>query len=249
MATYTADTAAIYDLYFPPDRSPEADLWSRLAGPAATHLLEPMIGTGEVALLLAARGYHVTGVDLSLPMLEVCAQRREAAGPEISQRLTLVHGDISRVMLPLDHFDLAYVSHGSWHLLAERRMRMGALRAVRQSIRPGGKLAMELFPPLKTSGRSEPRSFRPFRATPPGLDVVKTSTVERDAEDQVMRIHEVLSVNGHVTENHLLLQLLTPEQIRSEMKRAGFSRVDLYGNFDLEPYVEGAPMILTVATV
>ncbi|HWI66380.1 MAG TPA: class I SAM-dependent methyltransferase [Symbiobacteriaceae bacterium] len=246
---YESDTAAIYDLYFPPDRSPEADLWVRLAGPAATHLLEPMIGTGEVALLLASRGYHVTGVDLSLPMLEVCAKRREAAGPEVCQRLTLVQGDISRVVLPLDHFDLAYVSHGSWHLLAERRLRMDALRAVRRSLRPGGKLAMELFPPLKSSGRSEPRSFRPFRPTPPELDVVKTSQLERDAEEQVMRIHEVLTVNGQVTENHLLLQLLTPEQIRAELKRAGFSQVELYGNFDLEPYSEGAPMILTVATV
>ena len=246
---YCAETAAIYDLYFPPDRSPEADLWTRLAGPAATHLLEPMIGTGEVAALLAARGFAVTGVDLAAPMLALAEERRQAAGPEVAGRISLIEGDISRVALSPGRFDLAYVSHGSWHLLAERRMRMDGLRAIRRALRPGGKLAMELFPPLKSGGRSEPREFRPFRPAPPGLDVVKTSAVERDVDQQVMRIHEALAVNGRTTECCLVLQLLTPEQIRSELKKAGFRQVALYGSFELEEYSDGAPMILVVATV
>jgi SAM-dependent methyltransferase len=245
---YDANTAAIYDLYFGP-REPEADLWTRLAGPAATHLLEPMIGTAEVALMLATRGFSVTGVDLSAAMLEVAEERRRAAGPEVGGRITLIEGDVSRVVLPLHHFDLAYVSHGSWHLLAEYRMRMDALRAVRRSLRPGGKLAMELFPPLMTTGRSEPRSFRPFRPAPAGLDVVKTSWMERDAESQVMHIHEVLSVGGQASENQLFLQLLTPAQIEAECRKAGFGSVTLYGSFDLKPYADGDHMILAVATV
>ena len=36
-------------------------------------LLEPGIGTGRVALPLAARGYHVIGADISEEMLGVCA--------------------------------------------------------------------------------------------------------------------------------------------------------------------------------
>lgn len=245
---YDANTAAIYDLYFGP-REPEADLWARLAGPAATHLLEPMIGTGEVALMLAARGFHVTGVDLSAPMLEVAEERRRAAGPEVGGRVRLVEGDMSRVELPLQHFNLAYVSHGSWHLLADDGMRLDALRAVRRSLRPGGKLAMELFPPLRASGRSEPRSFRPFRPAPPGLDVVKTSWMERDAEAQVLRIHEVLNVGGQESENDLFLQLLMPGQIEAECRKAGFGAVALYGSFDLKPYADGDEMVLAVATV
>ncbi|MDF2626246.1 MAG: type 12 methyltransferase [Symbiobacteriaceae bacterium] len=244
---YDADIAAIYDLYFGP-REPEADLWARLAGPAATHLLEPMVGTGEVALLLAERGYCVMGVDLSAPMLEVAEGRVRSAGPEVAERVKLIEGDISRVVLPLDHFDLAYVSHGSWHLLAEYRMRIEALQAVRRSLRPGGKLAMELFPPLKASGQSEPRAFRPFRPAPAGLDVVKTSWMERDAVGQVLRIHEVLRVNGRESENDLFLQLLAPGQVEAECRKAGFGSVELYGGFDLKPYADGDPMMLTVAT-
>lgn len=245
---YDANTAAIYDLYFGP-REPEADLWARLAGPAATHLLEPMIGTGEVALMLAARGFAVTGVDLSAQMLAVAQERLRAAAPEVRERVRLIEDDISRVVLPLHHFDLAYVSHGSWHLLAEYRMRLDALRAVRRTLRPGGKLAMELFPPLKASGRSEPRSFRPFRPSPAGLDVAKTSWMERDAEAQVLRIHEVLCVNGRESENDLFLQLLAPVQIEAECRKAGFGSVALYGSFDLKPYVDGDQMILAVATI
>jgi len=246
---YSAETAAIYDLYFPPDRSPEAELWARLAGPGATHLLEPMIGTGEVALLLAAKGFEVTGVDLATPMLAVAEERRRAAGPEVAGRVCLIEGDICHVALPAARFDLAYVSRGSWHVLAERRMRMDALRAVRRSLKPGGKLAIELFPPFKSGGQSEPQAFRPHRPVPPGLDVVKTSMVERDVDQQVMRIHEALTVNGRTTECCLLLQLLTPEQIRSELKKAGYRQVALYGSYALAPYKDGAPLILTVASV
>lgn len=246
--SYDANTAAIYDLYFGP-REPEADLWARLAGPAATHLLEPMIGTGEVAVMLAERGFLVTGVDLSAPMLAVAGERCRAAGPDVAERIRLIEGDMGRIVLPLHYFDLAYVSHGSWHLLAEYRMRVDALRAVRRSLRPGGKLAMELFPPVKASGRSEPRSFRPFRPAPEGLDVVKTSSMERDDLEQVLRIHEVLCVNGQESENYLILQLLTPAQIEAECRKAGFGSVALYGNYELKPYVDGDQMILAVATV
>lgn len=245
---YEDDVAQVYDLYNLPDRSPEADLWARLAGPSAKHLLEPMVGTAEVALLLAARGFFVTGVDLSAPMLHVAEQRRRAAGNGTGDRLTLIEADISRVVLPLDRYDLAYVGNGSWHLLTEERTRREALRIICRSLRAGGKLALQLFPPLTASGRSEPRTFKPFRPAPAWLNVVKTSTLERDADTQLMRIHEVLTVNGRVTEHDLMLRLLTPEQLTAELRAAGFQDVALYGSSDLAtPWAPGAPDLIAVA--
>lgn len=224
---YETATASIYDLYCG-DRTPEVEQWIKYAGPAPARLLEPMCGTAEVAFMLAERGYEVTGVDLSAPMLAVAEARRSEVPAEVSGRVTLIEGDICRVNLPEGHFDFAHVGHGSWNLLTDRALRVNALRAILRSLRPGGRLVLaDLFFPFTTSGCSEPRTFKPFRPAPAGLDVEKTSYMERDAQRQVVQIHEELRVNGEVTEHHLTLQVLSPQELKAELAEAGFATVEV----------------------
>lgn len=244
---YTADTALIYDLFTAPDRSPEADLWQSLAGPAPADLLEAMAGSAEVAGILASRGYRVTGVELSAAMLRQAEARRAALEPQTASRLTLVQADICQVDLPDRAFDLAYVGNGSFHLLLSPVDRDAALQAIRRALRPGGRLALSLFRPLTSSGRSEPRSFQPFRPAPAGLTVEKRSVVERDSLTQQMRIYERLNVNGRITEQRLDLQILDPDQITREAEQAGFSDIQLYGSPRLAPYDETAELLLVTA--
>lgn len=225
--SYEAETAAIYDLYFG-DRTPEVERWVRLAGPAPARLLEPMCGTAEVAFLLAARGYEVTGVDLSQPMLAVAEERRLTVAGEVSERVTLVCGDICRVALPESHFDFAFVGNGSWNLLTDRDLRVSALRAIRRSLRPGGRLVLAaLFHPFATSSCTEPRRFKPFRPAPPGMEIEKSSHMERDADRQLVLIHERLTVNGQVSAHHLTLQVLRPEELTAELREAGFALIEI----------------------
>jgi S-adenosylmethionine-dependent methyltransferase len=50
-------------------------------------------GTGQLAVALARRGYHVTVVDTSAAMLATCAQRAAGEGGEVAARLATVQGD------------------------------------------------------------------------------------------------------------------------------------------------------------
>jgi S-adenosylmethionine-dependent methyltransferase len=50
-------------------------------------------GTGQLAVALARRGYHVTVVDTSAAMLATCAQRAAGEGAEVAARLATVQGD------------------------------------------------------------------------------------------------------------------------------------------------------------
>ena len=57
-------------------------------------VLELGCGTGRVALILAAEGFRVTGLDLSTKMLDVFREKLSRK-PELSEKITLVHGNMA----------------------------------------------------------------------------------------------------------------------------------------------------------
>ena len=72
-------------------------------------LVYPGIGTGRIALPLAARGYAITGVDISARMLDLLRARLSAVAQSL--QIAALHGDATE--LPFDNgaFDLAVAVH------------------------------------------------------------------------------------------------------------------------------------------
>jgi SAM-dependent methyltransferase len=105
-------------------------------------VVELGVGTGRIAVPIAADGIQVIGVDSSPGMLEVCRRHAELAGVEIDLRL----GDLreppvgERVPLVLCPFR----SFLHLHTDAERR---DALRAAHGLLLPGGRLVFDVFAP------------------------------------------------------------------------------------------------------
>jgi len=56
--------------------------------------LELGVGTGRIAIPMAKAGVHVTGIDNSAAMLEVCRKKVKAAG-RLPGRLELIHADMA----------------------------------------------------------------------------------------------------------------------------------------------------------
>src|SRR5690348_9495494 len=103
---WTEDDAEQYDelaadMFAPGVLDPAVDFLADLAGPGPA--LEFAIGTGRVAVPLAARGIPVTGIELSAPMAE--RLRRKVSADE----LPVFVGDMATSTVPGGPFTLVYV--------------------------------------------------------------------------------------------------------------------------------------------
>ncbi|MEE4330102.1 MAG: class I SAM-dependent methyltransferase [Wenzhouxiangella sp.] len=98
-------------------------------------ILEIGVGTGRIALPVAAAGCEVFGVDLSSEMLSALARRLEKDG---NQRIHLTQGDIRALPYRDDAFDGALAVH-VLHLVSDWAH---VLEQVSRLVRPGGILAL-----------------------------------------------------------------------------------------------------------
>ena len=96
-----------YDIFY--EAAPEGELEFYLNGidRCGGTVLELGVGTGRIAIPAAAMGHDITGVDLSLPMLE--RARRKSAGAPLAGKLTLIEADMSTLDLKKKNFDLVTI--------------------------------------------------------------------------------------------------------------------------------------------
>jgi len=142
------DWPRYYDLAWRSETRLEADFIQAAARKycpfPVRRLLEPACGTGRLVTELAARGYRVTGFDLSRPALEYLRRRLARRG----LRAPVFPADMAdfRLQRPAD---LAYCTFDSFrHLLDEEAARRH-LACGADSLRPGGIyiLGFHLLPP------------------------------------------------------------------------------------------------------
>ncbi|PXY38416.1 class I SAM-dependent DNA methyltransferase [Prauserella flavalba] len=138
-AAYGEAWAPVYDeLFGGSGVSPAVDLLADLA--YGGRALELGIGTGRVALPLAARGVEVVGVDASEAM--VARLREKPSGRAIPVTI----GDMADV--PVDgRFRLVYVVANSFFALLTQARQVDCFRAVAGALEPGGSFVLECFVP------------------------------------------------------------------------------------------------------
>ena len=105
-------------------------------------VLELGVGTGRIAMPIAAAGVEVVGVDLSAGMLEVARDRAVLAGVELDLRL----GDMREP--PVEgEFPLILIPFRSLLHMETDADRRAALRAVARLLAPGGRFVFDVFAP------------------------------------------------------------------------------------------------------
>jgi SAM-dependent methyltransferase len=222
---------AIARLYDPWSKSVTEDVafYVAEAGEAKPPVVELGVGTGRIAVPIAAAGIRVIGVDSSPGMLEVCRERAELAG--VSELLELRLGDL-RLPPVAERVELVVCPFRSYLHLHQDEERLAALRAAHQLLVPGGRLIFDVFAPAaddiaETQGRwleREPEIY------------------ERADWDTRARTL-TLSVRGPAGETTMTLAWLSPDEWRGLLERAGFEVEALYGWFDRRPYAGGEDMV------
>jgi SAM-dependent methyltransferase len=118
--------------------TPTVDRLAELA--AGGRALEFAIGTGRVAVPLAARGVPVTGIELSAAMLgRLRAKADEAAIPVIS-------GDMATATAP-GAYSLVYLVYNTISNLLDQAEQVACFRNAARHLTPGGRFVVELWVP------------------------------------------------------------------------------------------------------
>jgi SAM-dependent methyltransferase len=222
---------AIAVLYDPWSRSVTEDIpfYVAEARKAGGAVVELGVGTGRIAIPTAAAGVPVIGVDSSAGMLEVCRRQAEAAG--VSDLLDLRVGDIANPPVP-ERVRLVTCPFRSYLHLADAAARLGALRAARELLTPGGRLIFDVFSPRRddieeTHGRWIERE--------PGI----FERADWDSEARTL----TLSVRGPGGESTMKLAWISVDEWRTTLAEAGFEVQRVYGWFDYRPYRRQEDMV------
>jgi SAM-dependent methyltransferase len=155
-AAYGEGIADVYDDWYADVSDVEGTVAAvvALGGP----VLELGVGTGRIALPLAAAGLEVHGVDASPAMVD---RLRAKPGAE-AVRVTV--GDFSRA-LPPGEFGVVLVTFNTLFNLTAPGAQERCLALVAQALRPGGAFVVEAFVPADD-------------AVPSGVDVRSVGTDE-----------------------------------------------------------------------
>ena len=190
-------------------------------------VLELAVGTGRIAVPIAASGIPVVGVDLSEGMLEVARERAQEAGAELDLR----HGDMRDP--PVEGtFPLVLVPFRSMLHMETDADRRAVLRAIKRHLAPEGRLIFDVFAPAAddiadTHGRWIERE--------PGI-------WERADWNQQTRTL-VLRVRDEHAESEMSLAWLSMPEWRTLLDEEGLEVEALYGWFDRSRWVGGEDSI------
>ena len=141
------DLARLYDLDLVEDPG-DLDLYLAVAGRTNGPILELGVGTGRLAVPLAAAGYRVVGVDRDGAMLERARLALAAAGDDARGRLDLVEADFVGLRLPsAGTFGLVFLALNSLLLVPTRDAQRETLRTIAAHLAPGGVAVVDAWLP------------------------------------------------------------------------------------------------------
>jgi SAM-dependent methyltransferase len=147
------DHPLYYDILFGWDRSKEADFYEATFARCGVDRREPILeiacGTGRVALLLAERGWRVTGLDLRPAMLAFLRERAAERGLAVDTLL----GDMTSFVTHR-RFAAAYNPLSSHRLLQTEDAARAHLRALAAALAPGAIHVLDME--FAADSQSEP---------------------------------------------------------------------------------------------
>jgi len=130
--------------------------WENTFGP----VLAAMCGTGDMLIPFVERGADVDGVDASEHMLAILRRRCEQKGlsPSVYRQL------LQELSLPR-RYGYVFIPDRSFALISVKEQALESLKAIREHMIDGGKLALDVKQPRETLGDGDiPREWKHSRS-------------------------------------------------------------------------------------
>jgi hypothetical protein len=222
--SFDGHVAATYDAQLRGDEDETVDLLERLAGDGQA--LELAVGTGRIALPLAARGVAVDGIDISRPMVEVL---RSKPGGEA---LTITIGDFADVGVP-GSYRLVYLVFNTLFNLLTQDDQVRCFENVATHLTSDGAFLVEAFVPsyLHRLSNNQYVDAEAIRVDEVRLDVGRHDPVAQTLDES----HVSLSASG-VRVSPIVCRYSWPSELDLMARIAGLRLVNRWGGWRNEPF-------------
>ena len=221
--TYGERHASIYDERHPDYDEAAVDTLAGLAGRGRA--LELGVGTGRVALPLAARGVEVHGIDASPRMVE--RMRAKPGGEAV--RVTF--GDFAGVESE-GEFALVYVVFNTFYALLTQDEQVRCFRNVARRLAPGGVFLIEAFVP-DTSHHPGGQSVKVGQMT---SDLVELHVTRLDAAGQLLVGQQLRFDGSGVRLYPVQLRYCWPSEMDLMARLAGLRLRERWAGWRREPF-------------
>lgn len=228
-ATYDESTAEMSE---PGAVDPVVDLLAELAGDGRA--LELGVGTGRIALPLAARGVPVHGIELSRAMV---ARLRDKPGGDA---IGVTIGDFATARVD-GTFSVAYLVFNTIMNLTTQEAQVACFRNVAEHLAPGGCFVIEVMIPE-------------LRKLPPGQHVVpfhvgptRWGFDTYDVATQTMSSHHLkIADDGRATYTPVPFRYVWPAELDLMAQLAGMRLRDRWEGWAREPFTNDSPRHVSV---
>ncbi len=218
--------------------------WIASLAEGRKRLLDLGCGPGIYAEMFAERGFSVKGLDFSPRSIAYAKKSAEGKGLDIEY----ICGDYLETDFggPFDVITLIYFDFGV--LSAENRKRL--LKKIREALAPGGLLVFDALAPAHYEGREETTNWsycsEGFWSANPHACFY---SFLRYDESRVYCDRNVIIEGGRIRRFNIWNHAFTAEELREDLKAAGFARADIYGDITGAEYSETSKTICAAAYV
>ena len=227
--SFGPEIAAVYDDVPRGDEEAAVARLAELAGDGPA--LELALGTGRLALPLAATGVRVDGIELSQAMID-----RLRAKPG-GDALTVVHGDMATTTMP-ERYRLVYVAFNSLMNLITQDDQVRCVANAAQQLREDGVFVVEnVVPDLMYGLRPDREGVDQYvdaGAVGPDGVTVEVGRYDR-ATQRVDKCHVRLGAGG-VAVDPLALRYVWPSELDLMARLAGLRLRHRWGGWAGEPF-------------
>jgi SAM-dependent methyltransferase len=230
------DVAATYDdssseMFEPSVVAATVDVLRELAG--GGRALELGIGTGRIALPLAARGVPVHGMELSRAMAE---QLHAKPGGE---SIPMTIGDFATTKVD-GKFAVAYLVYNTIMNLTTQEAQVACFGNVAEHLQPGGRFVIEvLVPELRRLPYGQ--NVVPYNASPNGwaYDVYDCAT--QNATSNYVRV-----IDGHGSYRSIPFRYVWPSELDLMAQLAGLRLLHRWDGWTQEPFTHDSRQHVSV---
>jgi SAM-dependent methyltransferase len=228
--------AATYDdpedpMFSPDVVNPTVDFLAKLAGYGRA--MELGVGTGRIALPLAARGVPVHGIDLSREMVE--RLRAKPGGEGIG----ITIGDFSSAKAD-GTFRLAYLVFNTIANVTTQAGQVAVFRNVAAQLEPGGRFVIEVgIPDLRRLPMGERYVIFDFGERHWGID-------EYDVANQGLVSHHFQARGDQVEKSSGPFRYVWPSELDLMAQLAGLELRERWADWNREPYTSESTKHISV---